>query len=478
MALKGQIKYETCMIISLNKRLFFFIIIIVLSNFGKAQEQSTYFTFGNDRMDRGKLIYPQNPNSVIIAGETEDVNSPNKLLFLTSVTADGKVNWYKTYGGNISYAVNDWSLTNDGGFILSAEQYYLNDRETLYLMKLDNEGNVQWTKLFDEGGNEVEGLSIAQTKDEGFIVTGLIKLRSTVSDVFFAMKQEKQYMYILKTDKNGNKEWSKKFNYDAGALATGSKVLETENGYLIGGVIGIVAGEKEEEKSSDMFLLQINFKGDFLWAKRMGGNKNENIKNMLFIDDDLFVIGATTSFGEGKTDAYMARLTSKGEMKWFKTYGGAGHENMSSILKVNENELLIAGETQSFGNGIYDALIVTTDKNGEIINSETIGQDKHDEMGAVAMKDNKIFMTGFSFASTTQKSTQAFLLSYNFNDKNKKCFFKPAEIAAKNHASGIVVKELNRQMLTDVVPLAEKSALPVYNTVVQNKIVITEMFCK
>ncbi|MES2287203.1 MAG: hypothetical protein V4547_16045 [Bacteroidota bacterium] len=466
------------MIINLNKRLFFIIIIIVLPNFVKAQEQSTYFTFGNERMDRGKLVYPQNSNSVMIAGETENLNSLNKLLFLTSVTTEGNVNWYKTYGGNISYAVNDWSITNDGGFILSAEQYYLNDRETLYLMKLDNEGNVQWTKLFDEGGNEVEGLSIAQTKDEGYIVTGLIKLRSTVSDVFFAMKQEEQYMYILKTDKNGNKEWSKKFNYDAGSLATGSKVLETENGYLIGGVIGIVAGEKEEEKSSDMLLLQINFKGDFLWAKRIGGNKNENIKNMLFIDNDLFVIGATTSFGEGKADAYLARLTVKGEVKWFKTYGGTGHENMTSILKANENELLIAGETQSFGNGIYDALIIATDKNGEITASETFGQDKHVEMGAVAIKDNKIFITGFSFTSTTQKSTQAYLLSYNFNDKNKKCFFKTAQIIAKNHTSGIAIKELNKQMLTNVVPLAEKSALPVYSTVVQNKIIITETFCK
>ena len=257
------------MLINNIKKLIFALIIVALSIFETAQGQSSYFTFGDAKMDRGKLIYPQTPKSVIIAGETEDSDSPNKLLFLSSVTAEGNVNWYKTYGGNISYAVNDGAVTSDGGFVFSAEQYYLNDRETLYLMKMDNMGNIQWTNLFDEGGNEVEGLSIAQTRDGGYIVTGLIKIRATVSDIFFTMKQEKQYLYLLKTDKNGKKEWSKKFNYDSGTIATGHKVLETEHGYIIGGVILVINDGKDEEKTSEMLLLEVDFKGGFLWAKKL-----------------------------------------------------------------------------------------------------------------------------------------------------------------------------------------------------------------
>ena len=207
----------------LNKKIFFTTSIIVLSYF--AQGQGSYYTFGNARMDRGKLIAVTNPQSIVIAGETEDTVSGNKQLFLSSLADNGTVNWYKTYGGSISYAVNDWSITNDGGFILSAEQYYQNDIETLYLMQLDNQGNLMWSNLFNEGGNEVEGLSINQAQNGGFIVTGLIKQRSLVSDVFFTMKQEKQFMYMLKIDNKGKKEWSKKFNYDGGTLATGNKVI-------------------------------------------------------------------------------------------------------------------------------------------------------------------------------------------------------------------------------------------------------------
>ena len=466
------------MLINNIKKLIFALIIVALSIFETAQGQSSYFTFGDAKMDRGKLIYPQTPKSVIIAGETEDSDSPNKLLFLSSVTAEGNVNWYKTYGGNISYAVNDGAVTSDGGFVFSAEQYYLNDRETLYLMKMDNMGNIQWTNLFDEGGNEVEGLSIAQTRDGGYIVTGLIKIRATVSDIFFTMKQEKQYLYLLKTDKNGKKEWSKKFNYDSGTIATGHKVLETEHGYIIGGVILVINDGKDEEKTSEMLLLEVDFKGGFLWAKKIGGSKNEFIENMSFIDNDLFIIGATTSFGEGKTDAFLTRLNGKGEMKWFKTYGGLEYESMSSITEVNKNNLLIVGGTRSFGNGSYDALILTVDKKGETITSETFGQEKHDEMGSAVVKDNKVYLTGFSFTSTTKKSTQAYLLSYELGKPNKECFFKPAEIKAIDHGSEIKITELNKQMLSDIPPVGEKITAPVNKTEIKNKTLTTEVFCK
>lgn len=454
------------------------IIIVTLSGHLTAQQSSAYFTFGNDKMDRGKLISVHNSNSVFIAGETEDTTSANKLLFLTRMTTEGKTSWYKTYGGDISYAVNSWSVTDDGGFILSAEQYYKNDKETLYLVKLDTSGNIQWSKLFDEGGNEVEGLSIIQAKDGGFLVTGLIKVRSVVSSVFVTMKQEKQYLYILKTDKNGNKEWSKKFNYEEGGVATGNKVQETDMGYLIGGIMGITNGENGEEKNADMLLLHLDKKGNLLWGKRIGGAKNESIKTIAIIDGDVFVAGATTSAGEGKSDACLARLSSAGQLKWFKTYGGSGHENGGTILELDKNTLIVAGETNSFGNGMYDLFFLTLTKDGTIINSETFGQKNHDELGTAVVKGNTIYATGFSFISTGQKSAQAYLLSFDWNTKNNTCFYMPANCISMDYTSVVSLKELGKELLSDVPPVLEKTDAPVYKTILKNKSMVVEPFCK
>ena len=165
-------------------------------------------------------------------------------------------------------------------------------------------------------------------------------------------------------------------------------------------------------------------------------------------------------------------------MKWFKTYGGLEYESMSSITEVNKNNLLIVGGTRSFGNGSYDALILTVDKKGETITSETFGQEKHDEMGSAVVKDNKVYLTGFSFTSTTKKSTQAYLLSYELGKPNKECFFKPAEIKAIDHGSEIKITELNKQMLSDIPPVGEKITAPVNKTEIKNKTLTTEVFCK
>ena len=466
--------YQTGIIL----RLFIITIIFLSTQVNAQQGSNTYFTFGDNKMDRGKLISVQGTNSIFIAGETEDTASANKLVFITKMTSGGKISWYKTFGGDISYAVNSWSLTNDGGFILSAEQYYKNDKETLYLVKADTNGNIQWSKLFDEGGNEVEGLSIVQSKDGGFVVTGLIKVRTVVSSVFVTMKEEKQYLYVLKTDKNGNKEWSKKFNYEDGGVATGNKVVETDMGYLIGGIMGIINGENGEEKNADMLLIHLDKKGNLIWGKRLGGPKNESIKTIGLIDGDVFVAGTTTSAGEGKSDAYLARLSLAGNLKWFKTYGGIGHENASTIVELDKSTLLVAGETNSFGNGAYDLFLLTLTKEGALLNAETFGQKDHDELGSAVVSGTTVFATGFSFISKERKSAQAYLLSFEGGTKNNTCFYMPASVVSKNHVNVFSIKELGKQLLTDVPPAPEKTEPPFYKTITKNKLMVVEPFCK
>lgn len=437
----------------------------------QGQETATYLTFGDNRMDRGKLIFYPNPQSIVIAGETED-NSGGKLLFLTSLTPEGKINWYKTYSGSAPYAVNDGVMTSDGGFILSAEQYYQGDRETLYLMKLDAQGNIQWTQLFDEGGNEVEGLSIAQASDGGYVITGLIKVASIAADVFFTMKQEHQYLYLLKTDGKGNREWSRKFNYSADAGARGDKVVETTDGFLVGGSIGVKA-----DANTDILMLKVDKKGNFLWAKSIGGNKNESIKDIILNEDGFWAAGHTRSFGEGQADAFLMQLGKNGELKGFKTYGGTKNESVSSIVRVGGNRMLMAGETQSFGKGIYDLMMLMLKEDGEVITSETFGTEKHEGMGMAGVNDHTIELTGFCFTASGEKSAQAFLLSYPLTQTTGKCFFQSQPIRAKNQSQDIVVKYLEEKMLSEINPLQEREK-PQKPTTVQNTTIIPEILCK
>jgi len=63
--------------------------------------------------------------------------------------------------------------------------------EYLTLIKTDASGNLNWKKIFDEGGNETEGVCyIAATPDGNYIIT---------------MRGEDQSLFLLKVDGSGKK---------------------------------------------------------------------------------------------------------------------------------------------------------------------------------------------------------------------------------------------------------------------------------
>ncbi len=69
----------------------------------------------------------------------------------------------------------------------------------LFLLKTDGQGNEEWKKTF-EGG---EGNSVQQTVDGGFIVAGW-------------EDWERSEGLLLKTDGQGNQEWRKTFGVGVG----------------------------------------------------------------------------------------------------------------------------------------------------------------------------------------------------------------------------------------------------------------------
>lgn len=451
------------------------ITLIFLATFiQQTQAQTQYHTFGDMRVETSRLLYPQSSKSVFVAGQCEDVDGGKRHFFITNLTEEGTINWYKTYSDTMTMAICDWIPAKEGGLMVLAEQYYLGNRETLYLMKLSNDGNIEWTSLFDEGGNEVEGLSITTTKDGGYIIGGLMKEATIVSDVFFAMRKEKKYAYMLKVDAKGKKQWSKKINYENEATAKCWKVIETKDGYLFSGVINA----KDEQENTDVLLVKLSTKGDCLWSTAIGGKNNEVAKNMVMIKDELFVVGSTSSFGEGNSDGFLMCLNKNGSVKYFKTYGGSNYDALSSITVVDDNTLLLGGDTKSFGNDYQDALLLTVNKNSEVLLSETFGNEKIDQFASATISNNKLYMAGSCFMSKVPKSMQGYLVSTPYIAQLKPCFNPLPYIASKNYSTELIIKYLDKKLLTNVMPAKEQVKFNISTTIVKTKNIQAESFCK
>ncbi len=95
-------------------------------------------------------------------------------------------------------------------------------------------------------------------------------------------------------------------------------------------------------------------------------------------DSGYVVAGATTSFGNGSTDAYILKTDSLGNVIWQKTFGGINIDQAFSVKQTRDSGLVIAGYTNSFGHGGYDMYVIKTNKLGDTVWTKTYGGSNWD----------------------------------------------------------------------------------------------------
>ena len=128
-----------------------------------------------------------------------------------------------------------------------------------------------------------------------------------------------------------------------------------------------------------------------------GSNTDMGFSITRTIDGGYIIAGYTQSFGQGGEDVYIVKLDGAGNMQWTKTIGGIGHERGYSIVQTTDSGYAIAGWTNSFGQGSRDIYVIKLDASGNLQWTRTVG-GANDDVGFAIIQttDNGYAIAGFT----------------------------------------------------------------------------------
>ncbi len=103
------------------------------------------------------------------------------------------------------------------------------------------------------------------------------------------------------------------------------------------------------------------------WVNTYGGASTDIAQFIQQTADGGYIVaGYTNSFGAGGYNAWVLKLNSDGTIAWQKTYGGAGTDYAYSIQQTTDGGYIVAGYTDSFGAGDTDAWVLRLPADGSV----------------------------------------------------------------------------------------------------------------
>tara|TARA_B100002052_G_scaffold227669_1_gene210061 strand:+ start:904 stop:2241 length:1338 start_codon:yes stop_codon:yes gene_type:complete len=306
---------------------------------------------GNEYWDFGKSIQQTTDGGYVIAGYVNGFGMGGGNAYLLKVDNNGEEQWSQIFDFGIAEAVQQ---TTDGGYIITGY-----DSSDIYLLKTDENGEQQWSQTFEESFND-RAMFVQQTTDGGYIMTGC-------TSVINSLGNATTDIYLAKINANGEQQWSQIFGGPGNDKAHCVQQT-TDGGYII-------TGEDEEDiynpandfwvANTDVYLIKTNELGQEEWAQRFGEAGNDGGRSVQQTSDGGYIIAGYVAPGENQnSNIYLLKTNDNGEEQWSQTFGGAGDETAQSVQQTSDGGYIIAAHTSTtnnISNGVY---LIKTDAQG------------------------------------------------------------------------------------------------------------------
>ncbi len=381
-------------------------------------------SFGGSGADFGKVICKAQGGQYFYLGGYTNSNDGDISgvhggmdIFVICFDSNGAIIWQKNYGGNGNDYIHGLLPTQDGGLImkgytLSSDLPSYKGGFDIWLVKIDNIGNIQWQKTY--GGSDDDGLhavDLCEHPNGGYIMTA--STESADGDI--TSNKGEGDSWLVRLSSTGNIIWAKNFG---GSLDedTHCVMITPDTGYIVAGHSYSEDGDVSGLHSygmDDAWVYKTDSSGNLQWQKCIGGSAIELFKTGCAVNGGYIFAGYTNSndgdipLNKGDYDAWITKIDENGNILWSKTFGGSYGDYLSSAMQGLNGTIVLSGLTNSndgdvYGNkGDFDYWVLVLDSLGNLIWQKCLGGPSADRGEfAFPTADSAWLITGFSASNT------------------------------------------------------------------------------
>jgi len=171
-----------------------------------------------------------------------------------------------------------------------------------------------------------------------------------------------------------------------------------------GGAVAVGYTYSSGAPNSDVFAVKVDDNGNTLWTRAYGSDGMDYGCGVCETADHCFVIaGYTMSFGAGREDLYLLKIDASGDTVWTRTYGGAGPDEGRAVCSTHDGYVVVAGSTDSYGQGENDLYLLKVDASGDTVWTRTFGSSRFDWGQSVCeTQDSCYLVCGTSDSATLE----------------------------------------------------------------------------
>ncbi len=301
--------------------------------------------------------------------------------------------WSRSYSEiNGSHWGNSVFQTIDGGYIIAGAQNTI--------IKTDSIGLLQWYYTLPYSNSHyVE--DVIQTFAGDYIVVGGVG-----GDPSTSGHNQRGQAFILRMSEGGGIQWVKRYGISNTPNDSFLGVVQADDGGFV------LAGEKLQDRNFEFYdhfwIVKTDGNGDMEWSHELGGNLWDEALDIVKLSDDSYIITGKKSLSSTNLNMWVMRISSDGTILWQADHGNSNYDTGTS-LTVSENEEIIAvvGYTRNSSTSPFKYRIWGVDvATGQVIWNKIHGGNSDDKaLGVVDSYDQGFSIVGSSYSFGSDRVT-------------------------------------------------------------------------